>query len=129
MKKLSKSINYRKVRDHCPYTGKYRGAAHSICNLKFHVPNEIPVIFHNGSNYDYHFIIKELANEFEGKFECLEENTENYKTFSVSTEKEVTIIDKDGNESVVTISYKIKFIDRARFMATSLSNLVDNLTE
>ena len=55
--------------------------------------------------------------------------TEKYKTFSVSIEKEVTNIDKDGNESVVTISYKIKFIDGARFMATSLSNLVDNLTE
>ena len=129
MKKLSKSINYRKVRDHCHYTGKYRGAAHSICNLKFNVPNEVPVVFHNGSNYDYHFIIKELANEFEGKFECLGKNTEKYKTFSVTIEKEITVIDKDGNESVTTTSYKIKFIDRARFMATSLSNLVDNLTE
>ena len=38
-------------------------------------------------------------------------------------------IDKDGNESVVTISYKIKIIDGARFMASSLSNLVDNLAE
>ena len=71
-KKLSKSINYRKVRDHCHYTGQYRGAAHSICNLKFNVPNDIPVVFHNGSNYDYHFIIKELAKEFEGPLECLE---------------------------------------------------------
>ena len=52
------SINYHKLRDHCHYRGKYRGAAHSICNLKFNVPNEIPVVFHNGSNYDYHFIIK-----------------------------------------------------------------------
>ena len=44
------------------YTGKYRGATHSICNLKFNVSNEIYVVFHRGSNYDYHFIIKELAN-------------------------------------------------------------------
>ena len=65
----------------------------------------------------------------EGKFECLGENTEKYKTFSIPIEKEVTKIDKDGNGSVVTISYKIKFIDSARFMATSWSNLVDNLTE
>ena len=43
--------------------------------------NEIAVVFHNGSNYDYHFIIKELASEFEGKFEYLGENTEKYKTF------------------------------------------------
>ena len=119
LKKLSKSINYRKVREHCHYTGKFRRAAHGICNLKFNAPNEIPVAFHNGSNYDYHFIIKELANEFEGKFECLGKNTEKYKTFSVSIEKEVKEIDKDGDESVVTISYKIKFIDSARFMVTS----------
>ena len=55
--------------------------------------------------------------------------TEKYKTFSVSIEKEVTNIDKYGNESVATISYKIKFIYSARCMATSLSNLVDNITE
>ena len=87
LKKLSKSIHYWKVRDHCHYTGKYRGAAHSIYNLKFSVPNEIPVVFHNSSNYDYHFIIKELANKFVGLFECLGENTEKYKTFSVPIEK------------------------------------------
>ena len=73
--------------------------------------------------------MKELADEFEGKFECLGKNTEKYKTFSITVAKEVTKIDKDGNESVVTISYKIKFIDSARFMASSLSNLVDNLIE
>ena len=63
------------------------------------------------------------------QFEGLGENTEKYKTFSVPIEKEVTKIDKDGNESVVTISYKIKFIDSARFLVSSLSNLVDNLPE
>ena len=57
---------------------------------------------------NYHFIIKEVADEFKGQFECLRENTEKYKTFSVPMEKEVTKIDKDGNESVVTISQKIK---------------------
>ena len=50
LKKLSKNINYQEVRDCCHYAGKYRGAAHSICNLKFNVPNEIPVVFHNRSN-------------------------------------------------------------------------------
>ena len=47
------------------------------------MPNEIPVVFHKGSIYDYHFIIKELANESEGQFECLGKNTEKYKSFSV----------------------------------------------
>ena len=93
------------------------------------MPNDIPVAFHNGSNYDYHFIIKELAEELEGEFECLGKKTEKYKTFSVPMEKKVTKINKDGNESVVSVSYKIKFIDSARFMASSLSNLVDNLAE
>ena len=90
------------------------------------MPNETPAVFYNSSNCDYYFIIKELASEFEGKFECLGENTERY---SVPIEKEVTEIDKDGNKTLETISYKIKFIDSARFMATSLSNLADNLTE
>ena len=71
VKKFATFKHYRKVRDHCHFTSKYRDAAHSICNLKFNVPNEIPVVFHNGSNYDYHFIIKAFANEFEGQFECL----------------------------------------------------------
>ena len=66
--KNAKGKNYQKVRDHYHSARKYRGAAHSVCNLKFNVPNEIPVVFHNGSNYDNHFIIKELAEEFEGKF-------------------------------------------------------------
>ena len=58
LEKLSKSIDCWKVTDHCHYTGKYRGAAHVICNSKFIVPNKIPIIFYNGSNYDYRFIIK-----------------------------------------------------------------------
>ena len=62
-------------------TGKYRDAAHSIYNLRFNVPQKIPVLFHNGSNYDYHFIIKKLANGFKGKFGCLVENTENCKSY------------------------------------------------
>ena len=57
------------------------------------------------------------------------ENKENYKTFSIPIAKEVTNVNKDGNESVVTISCKVKFIDNAWFRATLLSNLVDNLTE
>ena len=69
---------YHKVKDHCHYTGKHRGAAHNICNLRYKIPKEIPVVFHNSSTYDYHFIIKELAKEFEGEFECLGENTEKY---------------------------------------------------
>ena len=67
---------YYKVKDHCYFTGKYRGTAHNICNLRYKSTKEIPVVFHNGSTYDYHFIIKELAKRFEGQFECSGENAE-----------------------------------------------------
>ena len=50
---------------------------------------EIPVVFHNGSTYDYHFIIKELVQKFEGNFECLGENNEKYITFSVPIKKKI----------------------------------------
>ena len=53
-----------KVRDQYHYTADYRGAAHSIHNLKYSIPKEIPIVFHNGSNYEYHLIIKEQAEEF-----------------------------------------------------------------
>ena len=82
---------HHKVRDHCHYTGKYTGAAHNICNLRYKVPKEIPVVFHNGSTYDYHFIIKELVKEFEGNFDCLGENTEKYITFSVPLKRRLKI--------------------------------------
>ena len=111
-----------KVRDHCHYTGKYRGVAHNICNLRYKVPKEIHVVFHNGSTYDYHFIIKELVKEFEGNFDCLGENTEKYITFSVPLKKKIEYKNLE-------ITYKIKFIDSFRFMSSSLSKLVDNLSE
>ena len=82
-----------KVRDQCHYTGKYRGAAHNICNLRYKIPKEvsIPFVVYNGSTYDYHFIIKELVKEFDGNFECLGENTEKYITFSVPIKKKSKI--------------------------------------
>ena len=62
------------------YTGKYRGAAHSMCNSKYSLPKQIAITFHNASRYDYHFIINKLAKEFKGQFLCLEENTVKYIT-------------------------------------------------
>ena len=85
---------------------------------------EIPIVFHNDSTYDYHFIIKELAKEFDGNFECLGENTEKYITFPVPIKKEIRNKDK-----IIKITCKLKFIDSFRFMSTSLSKLVDNLSE
>ena len=79
---------YHKVRDLCHYTGRFRGADHNICNLRYKTPKEILIVFHNGSTYDYHFIIKQLAKEFDdGQLECLGENTEKYIIFSVPIKK------------------------------------------
>ena len=70
-----------------------------------------------------------MAEESEGEFECLGENTEKYIIFSVPIKKEITKKDKNGNDKIRKISYKIKFISSSRFMSTSLSNLVSNLSE
>ena len=112
---------YRKVRDHCHYTGKFRGAAHGICNLNYKIPKEILVKIHNGLTNDYHFIIKELGEEFKGEFEFLRENTEKFTTFSIPIKRE--------HNNGKTITYKIKFIDTCRYMRSELSDLVDNLSE
>ena len=91
---------------------EYRCAAHSIYNLKYSVPKNISIVFRNGFNYDYHFIIKELA-----------------EVVIVPIEKEVTRINKNADEVTKNISYIIQFIDSTSFMASSLSNLGNNLSK
>ena len=92
--KLAEDKRHHKVRDHCSYTGEYRGDAYRIFNIKYSVPKEIFTVFRNGFNYDYHFIIKELPKELEQQFTCLEENTERCITFTVPMQKEVTRTNK-----------------------------------
>ena len=111
---------YCKVRDLCSYTRKYRGAAHSICNSKYSIPKKIPIVFNNGSNYDYHFITKQLTAEFKKQFTCLEENTEKYINFTVPIEKEVSRTNKKGKGITKNVSCILQLIDSARFMTTYL---------
>ena len=128
----------QKVRDHCHYTGKYRGAAHSICNLRYKIKTEIPLVFHNGSTQDYHLIIEKIAKESKGHFDCLGENTEKYVTFSVPIAEEVNDGEND-DENVCDngttqkkkkpLTYRLKFIDSCRFMRDSLTNFIHNLSE
>ena len=93
--KCVKDKKSQKIRDHYQYTAGYRDATHNICNLKYSAPKKIPVAFHNGSNYNYLFITKELAENFEKQFISLGENTEKYFIpFTVPIEKEVRRIDK-----------------------------------
>ena len=102
MKMVKMNLN-RKVRDHCRDTAKFRGAAHSICNLRYKTLKEMLVVFHNGSTDDCCFIINKLAKEFYGQLECLGENTEKYITFSVPISKEL----HNGKN----VTYRLKFID------------------
>ena len=75
---------YHKARDHCHCTGKFRGAAHSICNSRYKTPKETTIIFHNVSTYDYHFKINQLAKEFKGKLEYYEKIQRNILLFSTN---------------------------------------------
>ena len=110
--------NRKMVKDHCYYTGKFRGAAHSMSNLNYKVPKNILIIIHSAS-YDTHFIINQLAEEFKDDLNCIGENMEKYIIFSVPIKK---------YDDSKTVSYKLRFIDSFRFMSTSLSDLVDNLS-
>ena len=105
-------------------------APHGLCNLSYSIPREIPVIFHNGSNYDYHFIIKEAAEEYAGQFTALGENTEKCIIFSVPINgNSKKLVEREKKLEVKTISYKLKFSEGPGFMASSPPNLVDNLAE
>ena len=80
--------NRRKVKDHCHYTGKFVGAARSICNLRYKVPENIPIVIHNAS-YDTHFIINQLAEEFKNELNCIGKDLEKYITFSAPIMKKM----------------------------------------
>ena len=120
-KGFNKHKNFIKVRDHDHYTGNYRGAAHSLCNLRYSTQVDIPVIFHNGSNYDFNLIITGLAKEFRSEMRCIPLNTDKYMSFLIPLKKQIT------DDKFVTCN--LKFIDSNRFMDDSLSNLVNKLSE
>ena len=115
-----------KVRDHCHYTGRYRGPACNSCNLKYRKPKFIPVVFHNLSGYDSHLFIKNLASPDEKEnIDCIPNNEEKYISFS-KTIKVGTYLDKKTAQHKDK-TFKIRFIDSLKFMASSLEALVDNL--
>ena len=118
-------LNDDKVRDHCHFTGRYRGAAHNKCNLKYKKPKFIPVVFHNLSGYDSHLFIKNLGFTA-GNIDCIPNNEEKYISFTKHI-KVGSYINKEGETK--PIIYKIRFIDSFKFMSTPLDKLVNNLPE
>ena len=117
--------NDRKVRDHCHYSGLYRGAAHSSCNLQYKIPNYIPVVFHNLAGYDAHLFIRELA-KYTMDIGVIAKNTEDYISFSIKVEVD-RYVDKLGNEKIKEI--ELRFIDSIKFMSSSLDSLGNNLAK
>ena len=112
-----------RVRDHCHLSGKFRCAAHQICNLKIKVTQFFPVVFHNVPGYDSHLFIKTLRNS-EEDISCIPNNEENYISFT----KQV-IVDKFWNKEGkdIIVKRELRFIDSLRFMASSLDKLSSNL--
>ena len=108
----------KKVRDHCYYTGSYRGAAHNNCNLKYRMPDYFPIVFHNLSGYDAHLFIKELGRRFnKNDIGVIPENKKKYISFNVKINvKLARVRNKDGTEARKNI--QLRFHDSCRFMAS-----------
>ena len=79
----NEELNTDKVRDHCHTTGKFRGAAHTQCNLKLKIPKKLPIFFHNLEGYDEHIIFKEL-NKFDVTIEKIPKAIEKYMSIIVN---------------------------------------------
>ena len=111
----------KRVRDHCHLTGHYRGPAHEDCNLNYKNSYYIPIVFHNLSGYDSHFIIKEIATAFDGRVDLLPITKEKYISFTKNVE---STADKDKK-----ICIKLRFIDSYKFLTGSLDKLASFLSK
>ncbi|CAH3183594.1 unnamed protein product [Porites lobata] len=120
----NKELLEDKVRDHCHFTGQYRGAAHNSCNLNCRKPLVLPVIFHNLQGYDAHLFIKQLAS-LPGYLNCIPSTEEKYISFSKKIKVDEYRSKKTGQ--MMSLYFEIRFIDSFKFLQTSLANLVSNL--
>ena len=114
-----------RVRDHCHFTGRYRGPAHNKCNLKYRKPKNISVFFHNLSGYDSHLFIKKLGTPNKNEnIKCIPNNEEKYISFT----KTIVIGQYTSKKGEVkNKTFDIVFKDSLKFMSSSLEVLVNNL--
>ena len=118
-----KEFDGDKVRDHCHYTGKYRGALHSKCNLRLKRTRTIPVIgYQNLSRYDSHLFVKKLADTV-GGVDCIPQNAEKYISFNKNVHVDTIV----RNEKKVKVYSRLKFVDSFRFIQSCLASLVKNI--
>ena len=123
-----------RVRDHWHVSGKYRGAAHKACNLKFRIPSFIHVIMHNLKGYDSHLIMQQLG-KLDAEITCIPNNTERYVSFTIAdryqSKQKPTDDDVEdeppAKRAKVSRSLNLRFIDSLAFMNASLDSLVKNL--
>ena len=102
------SYNVIKCRDHCHFTGNYLGAACQTCNLDRRKPVDLKIFMHNGSRYDFHFIVKALNGRNDVKnIRVLPYNGENFRSISFNT---------------------FTFLDSLSFLQASLSQLAEDLS-
>ncbi len=121
--KTKKKEKVIKCADHCHITGKYRGAACDICNLRMRVPMFVPVIFHNLEGYDAHLFVKSLGLE-EGEIRCIPKTDEKYISFSKNIPMETYLT---GNGKEKTICLEMRFLDSLKFTLKSLDSLTKTL--
>ncbi|XP_072388760.1 uncharacterized protein [Diabrotica undecimpunctata] len=100
------------VKDHDHFSGKFRGFAHQACNLNFRKLFVVPIIFHNLSGYDSHFMISNLCKK--GHLSVLPINKDKYISFTLHSDEN---------------NIKLRFIDSFRFMGASLDELVSILSD
>ncbi|KAE9522748.1 hypothetical protein AGLY_016857 [Aphis glycines] len=117
----NKKINMKKVCDHDHFTGEYRGAAHSICNLTYKNPTFIPIVCHNLSGYDAHLFIKQFGN-VNNDIKLIPDNEEKYISFSKIIERTKFIKGKE-----IKLKTELRFIDSFKFLSNSLDKLANNL--
>ncbi|KYN03348.1 hypothetical protein ALC62_05813 [Cyphomyrmex costatus] len=113
-------MEHKRVRDHCHVTGRYRGAAHEHCNVNYQESCVIPVLFHNLSGHDAYFIIKGIANRYEGNVSLLPVTVtkENYISFTKYV-KDTTSGSWRGTNTM-----QLRFVDSYKFLSSSLEKLV-----